>query len=57
MDPTASSSTGPDHLPPAAAWRAATALSDELRRQMYEFIRRARGPVSREGAPEVWDLP
>lgn len=50
MDPTASSETGPDHLPPEAVLAAAAALSDDLRRQMYAHIRQARRPVSREEA-------
>ncbi len=52
MDPTATSGNGPDHLPAVAALTAVAALSDELRRQMYGFIRRARRPVSREEAAE-----
>lgn len=52
MDPTTTSGNGPDHLPAAAALTAVAALSDELRRQMYGFIRRARRPVSREEAAE-----
>ncbi|MGH3800904.1 MAG: helix-turn-helix domain-containing protein, partial [Pseudonocardiaceae bacterium] len=50
MDPATTSRTGPDHLPTAAALAAVAALSDELRRRMYGFIRRARRPVSREEA-------
>jgi predicted ArsR family transcriptional regulator len=50
MDSTTTSGTGPDHLPAAAALTAVAALSDELRREMYGFIRRARRPVSREEA-------
>ncbi|MGH3780649.1 MAG: helix-turn-helix transcriptional regulator [Pseudonocardiaceae bacterium] len=50
MEPTYTSRTGPDHLPDAATLMAVAALSDELRRQMYGYIRRARHPVSREEA-------
>ncbi|MGH3812672.1 MAG: helix-turn-helix transcriptional regulator [Pseudonocardiaceae bacterium] len=50
MDPSATSRTGPDHLPAVAALAAVAALSDELRRRMYGFIRQARRPVSREEA-------
>jgi predicted ArsR family transcriptional regulator len=53
MDPATTSRTGPDHLPAAAALRAVAALSDQLRRRMYGFIRRARRPVSREEAAET----
>ncbi|HYZ36134.1 MAG TPA: helix-turn-helix domain-containing protein [Pseudonocardiaceae bacterium] len=52
MDPASMSSSGPDHLPAAAVLTAAAALSDELRRQMYAYIRQARRPVSREEAAE-----
>lgn len=52
MDAAATSATGPDHLPAAAVLTAAAALSDDLRRQMYAYIRRARRPVSREQAAE-----
>lgn len=50
MDPATTSRAGPDHLPAAAAVAAVAALSDDLRRRMYGFIRRARRPVSREEA-------
>jgi hypothetical protein len=53
MDPATTSRTGPDHLPVAAALRAVAALSDQLRRQMYGFIRRAHRPVSREEAADT----
>jgi predicted ArsR family transcriptional regulator len=53
MDPAITSRTGSDHLPAAAALRAVAALSDQLRWQMYGFIRRARRPVSREEAAET----
>jgi predicted ArsR family transcriptional regulator len=53
MDPATTSGTGSDHLPAAAALRAVAALSDQLRRRMYGFIRRARHPVSREEAAET----
>jgi predicted ArsR family transcriptional regulator len=53
VDPTPTSRTGPDHLPTAAALAAAAALSDQLRRQMYAFIRRAHRPVSREEAAQT----
>lgn len=49
MDPS-SSHDGPDHLPATAALAAVAALSDQLRRRMYGFIRRSRRPVSREEA-------
>jgi predicted ArsR family transcriptional regulator len=52
MDPASMPSSGPDHLPAAAVLTAAAALSDELRRQMYAYIRQARRPVSREQAAE-----
>src|SRR6185312_8135378 len=52
MDAPSTSSGGPDHLPAAAILAAAAALSDELRRQMYAYIRQARRPVSREEAAE-----
>jgi predicted ArsR family transcriptional regulator len=52
VDPVTSSRAGPDHLPAAAALVAVAALSDELRRRMYGFIRRVRRPVSREEAAE-----
>jgi predicted ArsR family transcriptional regulator len=52
MDPMPTSATGPDHLPDAAVLTAAAALTDDLRRQMYGYIRRARRPVSREEAAE-----
>lgn len=52
MDAAATSTTGSDHLPAAAALRAAAALSDDLRRQMYAYIRRARRPVNREQVAE-----
>ncbi|MGH4007142.1 MAG: helix-turn-helix transcriptional regulator [Pseudonocardiaceae bacterium] len=48
MDPASTSRAGPDHLPAPATLTAVAALSDELRRRMYGFIRRARRPVSRE---------
>jgi predicted ArsR family transcriptional regulator len=50
MDPTCPA--GPDHLPEPAVLIAAAALSDELRRQMYAYIRRVHRPVSREEAAE-----
>ncbi|MGH3884081.1 MAG: helix-turn-helix transcriptional regulator [Pseudonocardiaceae bacterium] len=50
MDPATNSRAGADRLPAAAAVAAVAALSDELRRRMYGFIRRARRPVSREEA-------
>lgn len=50
MDPVTSSHGGHDHLPAAAALVAVAALSDELRRRMYGFIRRVGRPVSREEA-------
>src|SRR6185312_14578622 len=40
-------------LPPAAASRAVAALEDDLRQRMYEFIRIARQPVTREEAAEA----
>ena len=52
MDPTTSSRAGSDDLPAAAVLMAVAALNDDLRRQMYGFIRRARRPVSREEAAE-----
>lgn len=52
MDAPSTSSGEPDHLPAAAVLTAAAALSDELRRQMYAYIRQARLPVSREEAAE-----
>ncbi|MGH3671630.1 MAG: helix-turn-helix domain-containing protein, partial [Pseudonocardiaceae bacterium] len=52
MDPAPTPETAPDHLPDAAVLTAVAALSDDLRRQMYGFIRRARRPVSREEAAE-----
>lgn len=52
MDDPSTSSGGPDHLPAAAVLTAAAALSDELRRQMYAYIRQAHRPVSREEAAE-----
>ncbi len=53
MDPATTSHTGLDHLPAAAALTAVAALSDQLRRRMYGFIRRAHRPVSREEAAET----
>jgi predicted ArsR family transcriptional regulator len=53
MDLAPTSCAGPDHLPAAAALTAVAALSDQLRRRMYGFIRRARRPVSREEAAET----
>ncbi|MGH3972163.1 MAG: helix-turn-helix transcriptional regulator [Pseudonocardiaceae bacterium] len=53
MDSTTPSRTDPDHLPAAAALAAAAALSDQLRRQMYGFIRQAHRPVSREEAAKA----
>jgi predicted ArsR family transcriptional regulator len=53
MDPATTSRTGPDHLPAAAALTAVAALSDQLRRRMYGFIRQAHRPVSREEAAET----
>jgi predicted ArsR family transcriptional regulator len=53
MDLAPTSRAGPDHLPAAAALTAVAALSDQLRRRMYGFIRRARRPVSREEAAET----
>ncbi|MGH3935209.1 MAG: helix-turn-helix transcriptional regulator [Pseudonocardiaceae bacterium] len=50
MAPASTSRAGPDQLPAAAAVAAVAALSDELRRRMYGFIRLARRPVSREEA-------
>ena len=52
VDATSPSTTGADHLPAATTLTAAAALSDELRRQMYAYIRQARYPVSREEAAE-----
>ncbi|MBV9729689.1 MAG: helix-turn-helix domain-containing protein, partial [Pseudonocardiales bacterium] len=52
MDPLTPSRAGPDRLPAAATLMAVAALSDELRRRMYGFIRRVRRPVSREEAAE-----
>ncbi|MGH3777950.1 MAG: helix-turn-helix domain-containing protein [Pseudonocardiaceae bacterium] len=53
MDPATNSRAGADRLPAAAAVAAVAALSDELRRRMYGFIRRARRPVSREEAAKT----
>jgi predicted ArsR family transcriptional regulator len=53
VDPATTSHTGLDHLPAAAALTAVAALSDQLRRRMYGFIRRAHRPVSREEAAET----
>lgn len=53
MDPATTSQAGPDHLPAAAALAAVAALSDQLRRRLYGFIRRAHRPVSREEAAEA----
>jgi len=50
VDPATPSRAEPDHLPAGAALVAVAALSDELRRRMYGFIRRAHRPVSREEA-------
>ncbi|MGH3720045.1 MAG: helix-turn-helix transcriptional regulator [Pseudonocardiaceae bacterium] len=50
MDPATPSRARPDHLPAATALVAVAALSDELRRRMYGFIRQTRRPVSREEA-------
>ncbi|HKR52019.1 MAG TPA: transcriptional regulator [Pseudonocardiaceae bacterium] len=52
MDPPTTSRTGSDHLPATATLRAVAALSDQLRRRMYGFIRQAHRPVSREEAAE-----
>lgn len=52
MDAAPTAPAGSDHLPTADALAAAGALSDELRRQMYAYIRQARRPVSREEAAE-----
>jgi predicted transcriptional regulator len=40
-------------LPAEAAIRAVAALEDDLRHGMYEFIRTARHPVTREQAAEA----
>ena len=53
MNPATTSHTDPDHLPAAAALAATAALSDQLRRRMYGFIRRARRPISREEAAKT----
>jgi hypothetical protein len=53
VDPTGTPPTQPDHLPAAAALEAAAALSDQLRQQMYGFIRQAHRPVSREEATQM----
>ncbi|HZA17511.1 MAG TPA: helix-turn-helix domain-containing protein [Pseudonocardiaceae bacterium] len=53
MDPIETPSVQPDHLPAAAALAAAAALSDQLRRRMYGFIRQAHRPVSREEAAKT----
>jgi len=45
--------SNPDPLPPTAAIRAVAALEDDLRKAMYEFIRTARQPVTREQAAEA----
>jgi predicted ArsR family transcriptional regulator len=52
VDPATPARTGSDYLPAAATLRAVAALSDQLRRRMYGFIRRVRRPVSREEAAE-----
>jgi predicted ArsR family transcriptional regulator len=51
VDPSTTSRAEPDdQLPAATALAAVAALSDQLRRRMYGFIRRARRPISREEA-------
>ncbi|MGH3570556.1 MAG: helix-turn-helix transcriptional regulator [Pseudonocardiaceae bacterium] len=52
MDATSRPTTWTDHLPAATALAAAAALNDELRGQMYAYIRQARRPVRREEAAE-----
>lgn len=44
------SSSGDERTAASSSLAAAAALADELRRRMYEFIRSARRPVSREEA-------
>ncbi|MGH3978824.1 MAG: helix-turn-helix transcriptional regulator [Pseudonocardiaceae bacterium] len=52
MDAAGTSSHGYDELPATASLAAVTALSDELRRRMYWFVRRSRRPVTRDEAAD-----